>query len=176
MRTHPLRLAAFAAALLTLGASLHAQGCGPGFGPGPGRGGFGPGRGEGRGLKDLKLTEAQRTKVRAIHDRHAAAIQAKLEAAKAAHQALREAMQNANTDTKVLQALHEKASAAQFDLMLEHRAVHQEILPLLTPEQKTQFEKRPMGMGPRGGHGQGPGFGPGPRPGMSPDAPVVKPS
>jgi Spy/CpxP family protein refolding chaperone len=124
----------------------------------------------------LNLTEAQQTKVKAIHDRHAAAIQAKMETTQAAHKALQEAMQNAASDTKTLQALHEKASAAQFALMLEHRAVHLEILPLLTPEQKLQFEKRPMGMGPRGGRGKGPGFGPGPRPDMSPEAPQVKPS
>ena len=182
MRTHPLRFATFAVVLLTLGASLHAQGCGPGFGPGTGRGGFGHGRGEGRGFMGLNLTEAQQTKVRAIHDHHAAAIQAKMDAAQAAHKVLREAMVNASSDAKILQALHEKASAAQFDLMLEHRAVHQEIMPLLTPEQKTQFEKGPMGMGPRGGRGRGPGFGagkgmgPGRGPGMNPDCPMVQPS
>jgi Spy/CpxP family protein refolding chaperone len=130
----------------------------------------------------LKLTEAQQAKVKAIHDHHAAAMQAKLDAAQAAHKVLREAMQNAATEAKTLQALHEKASAAQFDLLLEHRAVHQEILPLLTPEQKAQFEKGPMGMGPRGGRGRGPGFGPGKGmgpgrgPGMNPDCPRVKPS
>jgi len=174
MRNHSLRFAAIAAALLALGTSLHAQGCGPGFGPGPGRGGFG--RGDGRGLMGLHLTEVQQTKVKAIRDHHAAALQAKMEATQAAHKALREAMQNATTEAKTLQALHEKASAAQFDLMLEHRAVHQEILPLLTPEQKAQFEKGRMGMGPRGGRGRGPGAGPGPRPGMNPDCPMVKPS
>ena len=124
----------------------------------------------------LNLTEAQQTKVKAIHDRHAAALQAKLEATQAAHKMLREAMQNPATDTKALQALHEKAATAQFDLMLEHRAVHQEILPLLTPEQKAQFEKGPMGMGPKGGRGRGFGMGSGPRPGMNPDCPMVKPS
>jgi Spy/CpxP family protein refolding chaperone len=174
MRTHPLRFAAFAVALLAFGASLHAQGCGPGLGLG--QGDFGPGRGEGRGLMGLNLTKDQQAQVKAIHDRHAAAIQGKMEAAQAAHKVLREAMQNAASDTKTLQALHEKASAAQFDLMLEHRAVHQEILPLLTPEQKAQFEKGPMGMGPRGGHGKGRGFGPGSCPDMGPDAPMVKPS
>ena len=129
----------------------------------------------GRGFMGLNLTEAQQTKVQAIHDSHAAAIQTKANADQAAHQALREAIRNVSTDPKALRALHEKASAAQFDLMIEHRAVHQEIFPLLTPEQKTQFEAGPMGMGPRGGRGMGQGFGPGMGrgfgPGMNPDCP-----
>lgn len=163
MATHPFRFIALAAAVLALGASLSAQGRGPGFGPG-------------RGLRSLNLTEAQQTQVKAIHERHQAAFQAKMEAAQAAHKALREAMANASTDAKTLQALHEKASAAQFAVMLEHRAVRQEILPLLTAEQKTQFEKMPLGpgmgrgMGSRAGRGRGPGAGPG----MNPDCPMAQ--
>lgn len=170
MHAHPLRFAALAGLLLAFGASLHAQGC---WGPG-----FGPGRGEGRALMGLKLTEVQQTKVRTIHDHHAAAIEAKLAAAQTAHKVLREAMQNPATEAKTLQALHEKASAAQFDLMIEHRAIRQEILPLLTAEQKVQFQKHPMGMGPHGDRGMnhGAGHGHGPHHGMGPDGPAVKPS
>ncbi len=167
MSNHPLRFAAFAGALLALGSSLSAQGSG--FGPG-----HGATPGEGRGMKRLNLTEAQQAQVKAIHERHQAAFKAKGEAAGLARKAMHEAMANAATDAKTLQALHEKASAAQFDLMLEHRAARQEILPLLTAEQKTQFEKGPMGMGPHGRHGRGPGFGP--RKGPESDGPQVQPS
>lgn len=175
MRTHPnpIRFATLAVALLALGASLSAQGRGPGFGPG-----HGSARCEGRGFRGLNLTETQQAQVKAIHERHQAAFKVKGDAAEAARKAMHEAMANTATDTKTLQALHEKVSAAQFDLMLEHRAVHQEVLPLLTAEQKAQFEKGPMGMGPRGGRGMGPGTGRGfgPHPGMRPDCPMVKPS
>lgn len=163
MTTHPFRFTALAAAVLALGVSLAAQGRGPGFGPG-------------RGLRALNLTDTQQTQVKAIHERHQAAIQAKVETAQAAHKALREAMADAATDAKTLQALHEKASTAQFAVMLERRAVRQEILPILTPEQKAQFEKLPMGpgmgrgMGSRGGRGRGPGAGPG----MNPDCPMAQ--
>lgn len=164
MRNHPVRLAAFAVALLAFGASLSAQGRGPGFGPG-----HGPAC-EGGGFRGLNLTEAQQAQVKAIHDRHQSAFKAKGEAADAARQAVHAAMANSATDASTLKALHEKASAAQFDLMLEHRAVRQEILPLLTAEQKAQFEKHPMGMGRHGGRGKG--FGMGPRPGgMGPGGP-----
>lgn len=159
MTTSTLRFAALAGALLALGASLSAQEPGPGFGHGPRHG-----RGAGRALMGLNLTEAQQAQVKAIHERHQAAFKAKGEAAAAAHKAFREAMASLATDPKALHSLHEKASAAQFDLMLEHRAARQEILPILTPEQKAQFEKRGpgmggMGMGPRGGRGRGPGGG-----------------
>jgi Spy/CpxP family protein refolding chaperone len=177
MRTHPLRYAALAVALLAIGGALQAQ-AGP---QAPRRGPESrPGRGMGRGFVGLNLTEAQQAQVKAIHDRHQAAIQAKAEAADAARKAMHEAMASSATDTKTLKALHEKASAAQFDLLLEHRAVRQEILPLLTPEQKTQFETHPMGMGPGRGmhhpggrprHGGGPGAGPeaGREAGMGPE-------
>jgi Spy/CpxP family protein refolding chaperone len=85
------------------------------------------------------------------------------------------------TDAKALRALHDKASAAQFDLLLEHRALRQETLALLTPEQKAKLPKggMGMGMGPMGGRGMGPGpdgfrhGGPGPegRRGMHADCP-----
>jgi Spy/CpxP family protein refolding chaperone len=152
MRTHPFRFAALVVAMLALGAALSAQG---------------PGPRQGRGFMGLHLTEAQQAQVKAIHERHQTALKAKQEAAQAARKSMHEAMANAATDAKTLQALHEKASAAQFDLMLEHRAVRAEIVPLLTPEQKAQFEKRGpgfgpgQGMGPRGGRGRGPGMNPG---------------
>ncbi|MCE1205622.1 MAG: Spy/CpxP family protein refolding chaperone [Holophagaceae bacterium] len=162
MTLHPLRFAALAMALLAIGTALSAQG--PGFGPG-----HGP-MGEGRGLRGLNLSETQQAQVKAIHEKHQTAFKAKGETAQAAHKALFEAMQNTATDAATLKGLHDKASAAQFDLLLEHRAARLEILPLLTAEQKAKFEKAPMGMGPHGGRGRGrgPGFGAG-RP--APDAP-----
>ncbi len=174
MSTHPLRLAALAVAMLTLGVALSAQG--PGLGPRHGMD-------RGPGMKGLRLTEDQQTQVKAIHERHQAAFKAKGEAARAAHEAMRTAMADAATDAKTLQALHDQASAAQFQMMLEHRALRQEILPLLTAEQKTRFEKGPMGMGPGGERGMGPrgkgGMGMGRGPGgpgmMGQDCPSAKP-
>lgn len=171
MRIHSLRITAFAFALLAVGASLSAQGRGPGFGPG--RGGE-----SGRGFLGMNITEAQQVQVKAIHERHQASLKAKGDVAAAAHKAMREAMANTATDAATLKLLHDKATAAQFDMMLEHRALRQEILPLLTAEQQARFEKGPADRGPRRGRGKGPGAGPGfgPGHGMGPDCPVVKPS
>lgn len=177
MTSHPFRFAALAVAFLAIGTTLSAQG--PGFGPGHGRG---PGFGEGRGLRGLNLSEAQQAQVKAIHDQHQAAFKAKGEMAQAAHRALRDAMADTTTDPSTLKSLHDKASAARFDLLLEHRAVRREILPLLTAEQKATFEQGPRGMGPRGsrgpGHGRGMGMGTGRGPGVgrNPECPMVQPS
>jgi Spy/CpxP family protein refolding chaperone len=159
-----------AVALLAIGTSLSAQGPGPGHGHGPAQ--------EGHGFKGLNLTEAQQAQVKAIHDKHQATMKAKMDAADAAQKAMHAAMADVTSDTNTLKALHEKASAAQFDLMIEHRAIRQEILPLLTAEQKVQFQKHPMGMGPHGDRGMnhGAGHGHGPHHGMGPDGPAVKPS
>jgi Spy/CpxP family protein refolding chaperone len=114
--------------------------------------------GEGREFRGLNLTEAQQTKLKAVHEGHRATFKAKQEAAGAAHMALREAMDSDATDAKALRSLHDKASVAQFDLLLEHRALRQETLALLTPEQRAKLPKGGMGMG-REGHGMGPGSG-----------------
>lgn len=161
MRTPSFRFVLAAALLMGAGVFLAAQGMGRGPGQGPGAG---------RGLQRLQLTEPQRAQVKAIQERHQAAIQAKAEAAQAAHRALREALADPAADAKNLQVLHEKASAARFAVMLERRAVHAEILPLLTPEQKDRFEKMPMG--PGRGAGRGPRHGRGP--GQNPDCPMTK--
>lgn len=159
MCTRLLRTTAIAVAMLALGVSLQAQGRGPGSGPG---------RGQGRGLLALNLTEAQQAQVKAIHERHQAEIQARQEAARSARTAMHQALAKEGTDAATLQALHQKVSAAQFDLMMARRAVRQEILPLLTPEQKARFEQRPMG--PRGGRGGRPGAGRG----LNSDCPMGK--
>ena len=163
MRIPAFRTSLLALALVALGAPLAAQGRGPGFGPGA----------KGPGLRHLNLTAAQQTQVKAIRDQHQAALQAKVEAAQAARKALHDAMANATTDAATLKALHDKASAAQFDVMLEHRAVRAEILPLLTPDQQATFQAAGPGRGPgrgKGRRGGGPGFGPG----MNPDCPLSK--
>jgi len=164
MNTQSLRVAALTAALISIGVALSAQ-APPDRGPGRGHGPMG----EGHGFRGLNLTTDQKAKVKAIHDSHQAALKAKGDAAQAAHKALATGLASDATDAKTLRTLHDAAAAAQFELLLEHRAVRQEILPLLTADQKAKFNQHPMGgrgMGPR--HG-----GPGPN---GPDAPPVQPS
>lgn len=155
MKPRSLKLLGLVGGLLMTGAALFAQGPHPGFGPGmdhPFEGSMG---------RHLGLNDAQQAQVKAILERHKAAIKAKMDAAQAAQQAMHEAMKNSATDANALKALHQKASDAHFEVMLERRAVHQEILPLLTPEQKAKLEARRDKGGFPGGRGRGPRHGEG---------------
>jgi Spy/CpxP family protein refolding chaperone len=166
MSIHPFRLVALAGAALLLGPVLHAQGQGPGKHVH---------RINHQGFMGLNLTETQQTQIKALRDQHQAAFKTKGEAALDARKALRNAMMKPETDVATLKALHDKAAAAQFEMLLERRSMHQEMLPLLTPEQRSQLEKRMGEMGQDGHRGRG--FGPqGGHRGMNSNDPVVKPS
>ncbi len=121
----------------------------------------GPGMGHGpMMMRGLDLTEAQKASLKTLGAARREAMKPKLEAAMTARKALHEAMMNPATPLDQLKALHEKASQAQFELALERRAMLQECLALLTPEQKAKAEKlraeRPQeGREGRMGRGEG---------------------
>lgn len=127
----------------------------------------------------LKLSEAQRTQVKELHQRHRESIQGKQKSAGEAREALRKAAQDPATSADHLRRLHQAAADRQFEVMLERRAVRLESRALLTPEQRAEadrlqalgesrrqfrmermrraFQNRPgLGRGP-----MGPGRGPG---------------
>lgn len=155
MNPRSFKLFGLIGGLLMTGAALFAQGPHPGFGPGMGH------PLEGRMGRHLGLTDSQKEQVKVILERHKAAIKAKMDAAQAAQKAMHEAMKNNATDANTLKALHQKTADARFEVMQEQRAVHQEILPLLTPEQKAKFEAQREKGGFPGGRGRGPGRGEG---------------
>lgn len=130
-------------------------------------------RGGGRGMKHhgpqggpmmmqcLDLTDAQKTSLKAIADKHREATKAKHEATMAAREAYRVAMRDPATSTDQLKALHDKVSQAQFELALDRRAMMQESMTILTPEQKAKAEQLRAERGGKraGGRGQGRGQG-----------------
>jgi protein CpxP len=131
-----IRSALALALVATLAAPLSAQGHPRGGGPG-----MGPHAEAGPMLmRGLNLTEAQRADLKALAAKHREAMKPKHEAAMAAHKALQEAMMNPAATVEQLKALHEKASQVQFELALDRRAMMQESLTLLTPEQKAKAE------------------------------------
>ncbi|GLH69319.1 hypothetical protein GETHPA_08520 [Geothrix rubra] len=153
-------------AALPLAAQGFRQGRGRGMGPGAGPG-FGP------AFACLNLTDAQKASLKALHEKYRPTLEADRTAAFEAQKALRAAAANPATSDADLKALFDKASAARFAMMQQHRALFQESQALLTPEQKAQFEKlraerqqrmqdRMKGRGP--GMGGGMGMGPGPDP------------
>ncbi|HEY3271573.1 MAG TPA: Spy/CpxP family protein refolding chaperone [Geothrix sp.] len=91
-----------------------------------------------RMARALNLTEAQRASIQAIREKHRPDLMARREAVRQAQAALRTALQDPATPETQLRALHDKASAARFDLLLAGRAVHQEMRAMLTPEQQAR--------------------------------------
>jgi Spy/CpxP family protein refolding chaperone len=89
----------------------------------------------------LKLSEAQRTQIKAIHTRHQEAIQAKQRSAMEAREALMKAAAKPDAAVADLRALHQAAADRQFEVMVERRAVRQEARALLTPEQRAESDR-----------------------------------
>ena len=141
-------------ALLTL-VPLAAQG------PGPERG---PRHDKGPRLDLPGLTEAQKSSLKTIADNHKSALEAKRKAESEAQEAFHKAMQDPATKEADLKALFERVNQARFAMLLEHRALMQENLAILTPEQKTELQKKRSERGScpedgprheRRGHGKG---------------------
>lgn len=91
-----------------------------------------------RRAQALNLTEPQKASIKAIHQKRRPDRLVRRDSLKQARLAFRTARQDANTPEAQLRTLHDKASAAQFDLMLARRAEHQEVLTVLTPEQRAK--------------------------------------
>jgi Spy/CpxP family protein refolding chaperone len=89
-------------------------------------------------LKALDLSEAQRASVRQTLANHKDALKAKTAAAREARRAMVDALLQPETTEAKLKSLHDTAAKAQFEVLKEGRAIHQEISPVLTPEQQAK--------------------------------------
>ncbi|WLT32667.1 Spy/CpxP family protein refolding chaperone [Geothrix sp. PMB-07] len=92
--------------------------------------------------RGMNLTEAQQSSIKAIRDKHRPDLLLRRDAAKQAQTALQAALQDSTTPEAQLRSLHDKASAARFDLMLAQRSLHQEVQAILTPEQRAKAAER----------------------------------
>jgi len=90
----------------------------------------------GRIAQALNLSDAQRTSIRSIRETHRAELLLKRDAVKQAQASLRAALREAATPEAQLRALHDKASAAQIEMLLTRRVVRQQVQAVLTPEQR----------------------------------------
>lgn len=88
--------------------------------------------------RTLNLTEAQKASIQSIRERHRPDLVLHHDTIKQAQATLRAALLDAATPEAQLRALHDKASAARFEMMLARRSVHQEVQAVLTPEQRAK--------------------------------------
>lgn len=86
----------------------------------------------------MNLSEAQKTSIKDIRDKHRPGLALRRDAAKQAQAALQAALQDPASSETHLRALHDKASAARFDLILAQRSLRQEVQAVLTPEQRAK--------------------------------------
>ena len=91
-------------------------------------------------VQALGITDAQRASFHQVFANHKAALKAKTEVARQARMAFVEALTEPGSTEAQLKVLHDAASDAQFEVLKEGRAMHQEIEPLLTPEQKAKAQ------------------------------------
>jgi Spy/CpxP family protein refolding chaperone len=99
---------------------------------------------QGRGLRSermaqtLNLSEAQKSSIKAIREKHRPDLLVRRDNARQAQIALRTALSEPKTPEVQLRILHDKAAAARFEMRLTRRAIHQEVLAVLTPEQRVK--------------------------------------
>lgn len=139
-----------------LGAPLaaHAQ-QGPDHGPGPGPRMEGPGRGFGDGLppflRGVELSEAQQDKIFAATYAQAPLLREQQKIAFKAHEQLRELAASNHYDDAKAVALANGAAQAMAKISLQHARLEQQLLAVLTPEQRQQVEARRDEDGPGNG-------------------------
>jgi Spy/CpxP family protein refolding chaperone len=111
------------------------------------RGGWGRGEKHGRRMggmmfRGLDLTDAQKAQAKQIHESHSASVKALRQQIRAKHQEIRQAEQGGTfNEALATQKLTEVASI-QAKLMGEEFQIRQQMLGILTPEQKAKLEQR----------------------------------
>ncbi|MGH9350490.1 MAG: Spy/CpxP family protein refolding chaperone [Vicinamibacterales bacterium] len=138
IRSRALLAGATLALVAGLGASIAAQGGGPGR-----RGGFGPG-GPGRGgfpLGQLELSEAQREQVREVMQRHRDQMQEAGRRLREAHQAQRAAVEAVPLNEGLIRSTSQTLATAQTDMALLRARIHSDVWSLLTPEQQQKAKE-----------------------------------
>jgi Spy/CpxP family protein refolding chaperone len=129
----------------------HVRRGGRGFGGPGGPGGRmgGPMSGFALGGVMRDLTDAQREQVKAIHERHAERIRPLAERARAAREAINNAVTSGNVGN--LQALSIEVGNAETELTFAQAQVQSEIFNVLTAEQKQKIAERQKQMEARRG-------------------------
>ena len=99
--------------------------------------------------KLLDLSPEQQDQMKAIHEKHHAALKADHDAVRAQSQAFHAAMEDPKADPAQLRQAFDQMNAARFQTLLEGRAMRQEMRAILTPDQqakadamKAQFKER----------------------------------
>jgi protein CpxP len=95
----------------------------------------------GAGFRNLDLTDAQKTQMKQIRENHSASLRPLMEQVRAKRQEIRQASAGGTfNETLVTQKLNEMAPL-EAKLMGERSRLHQEMLAVLTADQKAKLEQ-----------------------------------
>jgi periplasmic protein CpxP/Spy len=133
------------------------RGHGKGWGKGEGRGWHGRrgGRGHGMMFRGLNLTDAQKTSMNQIRQNFQERTKALRQQLHAKRQELRQSTEGGTFNEGLAAQKLQESASLQAKLMGEQFKVRQEMLAVLTPEQKTQMEqKRAEFKARRANHGE----------------------
>ena len=139
MKSIPMILAVAALLVLTSITVAAAQGPGPG---GKGRDDRG-GQGDQlrRALDRLDLSEDQKTSIKALFESNRDSMQAEREALRTAREALRVQMQSDTFDEAAIRNLAGRVGAVEVELAVARASFHNQVLQLLTGEQRGQLKE-----------------------------------
>ena len=109
-----------------------------------------------RHAQELGLSEAQKGQIKSIHEAHRESLRAKGQALHDAQQGLMDCVRTGQGD---LGALHQVFSEKHLAFLTEQKALHAEVLAILTPEQQAKAKAlKPMGPLGYGRRHGGPGL------------------
>ena len=114
---------------------------GPGGRGGRGGDGFGPGA-LGIPLRQLNLTEAQRTQLEQVREQHRTDVQAAMQKLAAARQAQRTAIETVPTDEAKIASLTQDLTQPEVDVAVQTARLNSAIWGVLTDAQKAEVTKR----------------------------------
>ncbi len=139
MKSIPMILTVAALLVLTSVTVVAAQGPGPG-GKGPhARGGQG---GElQRALHRLDLSDDQKASIKALFESNQESMQADRETLRTAREALRMQMQSEIFDEAAIRNLAGQVGAAEVEMAVARASVHNQVVQLLTDEQRGQLKE-----------------------------------
>jgi protein CpxP len=100
-------------------------------------------------LRQLDLTDAQRTQVRQLVEQHRAEGRPLMERLRAAADAQRQAMEVVPADEGRIRTAMEELARVQADLAVQRARLQSEIVALLTPEQQERLQQLRAGRAAR---------------------------
>ena len=102
---------------------------------------FGRRGGEGRMFKNLDLTDAQKAQIKQIHENSRAEIRPIAEQVRAKRQEIRQAREGGTVNEALVTQKLTEIAPLEAKLIAERARVHEQMLSVLTPEQRTKLEQ-----------------------------------